>query len=362
MKNRIVLFTANTQGGIIQFTIQLFHVLKNKDFQVWVFMPDNVKNSDLSGIGPALVQYKKVKKILDNSSYKKLGKKISEMDPLFVWYMDNSTVSEKVGLYVNQSILQLLTMHDAGNYHPTNKINFRNRLANLYNEVLAKRFFKKVNKFLLLSEESYATFKLNQPKYANKLLLMNLGAHLPDAQEILPIEIEKIMGEPFYLFFGRIDKYKGITNLLNAYKKSKCPYPLVIAGSGKLTDEELSLCGGCNNVILINRYILDGEMKWLLKHSMAVCLPYIEATQSGVIPLAYCYEKPVLVSDLAGLTQFVKDTETGYINRRTEDWIKRFNTCTFNQYMTMKTSIKEYYEKTMDWNKNIDIVIKSMKK
>ena len=360
MKNKIVLFTANTQGGIIQFTIQLYSVLINKGFEVCVYMPDDVRNSDLSGMEQSLIQYKKEKKVLNNSSYRKIGKWISREKPLFIWYMDNSTVSQKVGLYVDTNIPQLLTMHDAGNYHPTNNVSIRNRFANIYNELLSKKFFKRVNEFLVLSQESYNTFKINQPKYANKLLVMNLGAHLPKDKESMPPEAETLMKKQFYLFFGRIDKYKGIENLLNAYKKSKCAYPLVIAGSGKLTEKENILCKECKNVTLINRYILDGEMKWLIKYSMAVCLPYIEATQSGVIPLAYYYKKPVLVSNLLGLTQFVDHGRTGYINASAEEWIERFDNYNLNDYKLMENAIAKYYEKTMDWNKNIEIVIEGM--
>lgn len=361
MMNKIVLFTANTQGGIIQFTIQLFHVLKNKGYQVCVFMPDNVTNSDLSDMGHSLVQFKKEKKVLVNSSYKKIAECISKENPLFVWYMDNSTISQKVGLFINIDIPQLLTMHDAGNYHPTNNVNIRNLLANKYNELLAKKFFRKVSKFLVLSKESYYTFKNNQPEYAHKLITMNLGAHLPNDNESVPVEVEELINRPFYLFFGRIDKYKGIENLLLAYKNSSCIYPLVIAGNGKLTEREKVLLGECNNVTLINRYILDGEMKWLIKNSMAVCLPYIEATQSGVIPLAYYYRKPVLVSNLVGLTQFVEEGKTGYINESVDNWIECFNYYDLNNYKSMEDSIAEYYDKTMDWYKNIENVIEGMK-
>lgn len=360
MNNKIILFTANTQGGIIQFTIQMYHVLKNKGYQVYVFMPDNVVNSDLSGMVDTLVQFKKEKKILNNSSYKKIAKNISKENPLFVWYMDNSTVSQKIGLYINKNIPQLLTMHDAGNYHPTYNVSIRNQLANKYNELLSKKFFTKVSKFLVLSKESYHTFIHNQPDYACKLIVMNLGAHLPNDKESVPVEVEKLVGKPFYLFFGRIDKYKGIDNLLDAYKRSNCIYPLLIAGSGKLTEKEELLLRKCNNVTIINRYILDGEMKWLIKNSMAICLPYIEATQSGVIPLAYYYRKPVLVSNLAGLTQFVDPCKTGFINENIEKWIECFNNHDLNDYKSMEDSIAKYYEETMDWNKNIENVIEGM--
>src|SRR5690606_19052123 len=44
-----------------------------------------------------------------------------------------------------------------------------------------------------------------------------------------------------------------------------------------------------------------------------VVLPYIEATQSGVIPIAYAYGKPVIASRVGGLPNIVVDNETGFL-------------------------------------------------
>lgn len=48
-----------------------------------------------------------------------------------------------------------------------------------------------------------------------KAVLLNLGAHVPDAIEEKPKEMEGVTH--YILFFGRMDKYKGISRLLNAY-------------------------------------------------------------------------------------------------------------------------------------------------
>lgn len=356
MEKRAVLFTANTQGGIIQFTVQLYQVLKKQDYKVYVFMPEDVNKTDLSQLERNLIKYKKEKKIFDNSSYKKIAKKIEGVEPDFVWYMDDSTVSQKVGLYVTKNKKQLLTMHDAGNIHPTNNQSLRRKMIVKYNKYIARKFYKKITKFVLLSSESLKIFIENYSQYSDNTCMMNLGAHLPMDKECMPQELQNI--GTYYLFFGRIDKYKGIENLLQAYLKAEnCRYPLIIAGNGKLTDKENKLLLKCKNVFLINRYILDGEMKWLFSHCMAVVLPYIEATQSGIIPLAYIYNKAVLVSKIPGLTQFVSDRKTGFILENEDEWKYMFEKMNSDEYKKLEKNICQYYISKMDWNVNIRNVL-----
>ena len=158
----------------------------------------------------------------------------------------------------------------------------------------------------------------------------------------------------YLLFFGRIDKYKGIGNLLKVYQDiSDKALPLVIAGGGNFTEEEKSLINQCNNLTVINRYIDDGEMKWLLHHMTAAVLPYIEATQSGIIPLAYLFGKPVVVSNVAGLTQFVVNGKTGIICSTQNEWKNALIEMTSETARAFEKEILEYYSKNMDWNANV---------
>jgi glycosyltransferase involved in cell wall biosynthesis len=121
--------------------------------------------------------------------------------------------------------------------------------------------------------------------------------------------------EPSLLFFGRLEAYKGVENLLTAYSQisSESPvnYQLILAGPG-----DLSKIWAGNlppNVELRNGLIADAEALDLFLRCSLVLLPYIDATQSGLIASAYYFQKPVLVSRSGALPEYVKDGETGFI-------------------------------------------------
>ena len=44
-----------------------------------------------------------------------------------------------------------------------------------------------------------------------------------------------------------------------------------------------------------------------------VVLPYVSATQSGIVQIAYNYDRPVVSTNVGGLPEVVRDGETGYL-------------------------------------------------
>ena len=117
----------------------------------------------------------------------------------------------------------------------------------------------------------------------------------------------------YILFFGRIELYKGIHILYDEYcvNTSLGNKPLVIAGSGEIYFQRKE--SHENNIIFISRYIEDEELNDLFQNAYCVIYPYISATQSGVLSLAYHYNKPVIVSNVPFFKDCLIEGETGYI-------------------------------------------------
>lgn len=120
--------------------------------------------------------------------------------------------------------------------------------------------------------------------------------------------------EPWALFFGRLEAYKGISDLLRAAQilsESGTGFGLVVAGPGEL--EPLWSGPIPEGVEVRGRHIEDEEAEDLFSRCGVVVLPYTGATQSALIAAAYAFSKPVIVSDSGALAEYVVPGETGWI-------------------------------------------------
>ncbi|MDF2943018.1 MAG: hypothetical protein K0S01_1876 [Herbinix sp.] len=118
-----------------------------------------------------------------------------------------------------------------------------------------------------------------------------------------------------FLFFGKIEKYKGLNILAIAYKivSSKIKnVTLTIAGNGTF-NEYLKEFSSLQNVRIVNKYIPDNEVgKYFDGPNIITVLPYLDATQSGIIPIAMEYESPIITSNLASLKAQLNNGKIGY--------------------------------------------------
>jgi glycosyltransferase involved in cell wall biosynthesis len=136
---------------------------------------------------------------------------------------------------------------------------------------------------------------------------------------------EKIKGEvistPYQkrgkiLFFGRISPYKGIGVLLKAFALIKKELPEVsldIVGNGDIEPYRMEM-DELQDITLVNRWIKDEEVAKYFSGVDLVVLPYIDASQSGVIPIAYSFKLPVVASNIGGLPEQIDDGVTGYLS------------------------------------------------
>ncbi len=121
-----------------------------------------------------------------------------------------------------------------------------------------------------------------------------------------------------FVFYGRITEYKGLNILAEAFSSIEDKYDnvrLLVAGNGDFSAyKEAYDALDEKRVTVINRWIDDSEVEGFFEANRSICvLPYINATQSGVIPLAMHVKSLVLTTDCSGLVEQVEDGKTGYI-------------------------------------------------
>lgn len=140
-----------------------------------------------------------------------------------------------------------------------------------------------------------------------------------------------------FLFFGRIEKYKGIQILLQAYYKLKNEnddISLFIVGKGNM-EEYKSLISVCQDITVVNRFVDDDEVvSYFRGNNIITVLPYIDATQSGVVPIAMKEESLIIATNTGGLAEQTGNGKYALLCEPSIDSV----------YQTMKYAITHYSE------------------
>ncbi|OIP84817.1 MAG: glycosyl transferase family 1 [Porphyromonadaceae bacterium CG2_30_38_12] len=144
------------------------------------------------------------------------------------------------------------------------------------------------------------------------------GAPLQKQQAALYLGLREYVS--YILFFGFIRDYKGLDLLLEAFADERLrafPLKLIVAGEFYENPEPyLSLIARFkleNHVVLRTHFIPDSEVRNYFSVADIVAQPYRTATQSGVSQIAYHFEKPMLVTNVGGLSEIVPHNQVGYV-------------------------------------------------
>ncbi len=191
-------------------------------------------------------------------------------------------------------------------------------------KLFTKYFLKPVDGFITMSEkvlQDLHQFAKGKPaQFVPHPLYDNFGDKISKEEARKKLDIDT--GKRVILFFGFIRKYKGLDILLHAMKLIKqIPsvqnIKLLIAGefyedatnySALLNDNAIK-----NNLIIHTEFIPDSMVKYYLCAADCVVQPYRNATQSGVTPLAYHFEIPMIVTNVGGLPSLVPDKKVGLV-------------------------------------------------
>jgi len=128
-----------------------------------------------------------------------------------------------------------------------------------------------------------------------------------------------ITAERMILFFGYVRPYKGLPILLEAMPSILKEIDLLLYVVGefyereeKYTHQIKRLCIE-KNVRIIPDYVPNEQVALFFSACDIVVLPYVSATQSGIVQIAYQFDKPVIATDVGGLAEVVLDAATGFI-------------------------------------------------
>jgi glycosyltransferase involved in cell wall biosynthesis len=192
-----------------------------------------------------------------------------------------------------------------------------------------RRLFKKVYNIAdhLVCHTEYIKQRLEQEFNipGNKISVVKHGVYNVNLNEALNKEncrqaLQLNAEDIVLLFFGYITEYKGIPLLIEAFnqlEKEHKNIKLLIAG--KVSQEYQEIFSEIKNSIkskhirITTKYLKDAEVEQHYKASDMVILPYLEASQSGVMFISYAYGKPVIAPNFGGFPFDIELEKTGLL-------------------------------------------------
>jgi len=156
----------------------------------------------------------------------------------------------------------------------------------------------------------------------------------------------------YILFFGLVRKYKGLDLLLKSFALLQdTSIKLIVAGefydnpeSYNSIIKEYSLE---NRVIIINEFIAQSKVCLYFSCAEIVAQTYLSATQSGITQIAYHFNKPMLVTNVGGLSEIIPHNKVGYVCEKNEQEIANCLTDFFvnNRYNEFAKNVEVEKEK-----------------
>jgi len=315
------------RGGNALFVTQTFNVLKDH-FDVKIF---NYTLLYPSLLFPGTTQFDKSEKQLFKVPNERLVNSISPLN----WYkVSKRIILEKADLIIfdwwhpffgfcHGAISSFIKKEYS------NKIlfiteNVVSHEANRIDKILTKIGLRNASMFLALSknvEEELERFAKGGEIFRSELPIYDCYK----SDDLLDIsKFKSQLGikkdDQVILFFGYIRKYKGLDILLKAFPKILQKFPntflLVVGEFYDKPNSYFNLIEELNiseRVKVINQFVPNEEVANYYLSSDVIVLPYRSATQSGIINVAYGFNKPVIVTNVGGLAEFVIEGKTGFV-------------------------------------------------
>ena len=225
--------------------------------------------------------------------------------------------------------------------------------------------FSYANAYILLNKTFVSRFAMHYGKNIEQIFVSRLGSY-----NVLDLfsDVKLIDLDNYILFFGTINKYKGIEYLLEAMQlvhKGNPQLKLVIAGSGKFYFD-VSKYTRKDYVKIIHKYLTMGELSCLIKNAKFVVCPYTDGTQSGVINTCFTLCKPIVATNVGAFPESVVDGKNGYLvsPKNSIELAEKISELENNplKISEMSSYIREEWLPNHDWNGIVNDFVKCYNK
>ncbi|MGL6022950.1 MAG: glycosyltransferase [Chitinophagaceae bacterium] len=356
------------RGGLASFNEALIRKLQARDIDCVIktfslqypnfLFPGKTQFSDSPT--PQDLQIQRVVNAIDPLNWIKVGKQIARGEPdillLKYWTPFMAPCLATISYFAKKNKhTQVITILD----------NMIPHEQHFFDRWLTSYFVHNVDKFIYMSKkvgEQLQQFTTSKPVlFSPHPVFENFGdkASKQEAGKFLQLDDKK----KYVLFFGFVRDYKGLDWLLQAWYKveKKSDKKLIIAGEYYSNKEKyLSIIQKYNlqgSIVLIDKFINNEDVKYYFSIADVVVQPYKHATQSGVTQIAYHFEKPMIVTNVGGLSEIVPDGKVGFVVEPNVEDIRQGIEKFFQSNIDFLPFIQEE-KKKYSWDCMVDNILK----
>lgn len=194
--------------------------------------------------------------------------------------------------------------------------------ARIGDKCFTRWFVKGVDGFIAMSHEVFRDIDLFVQKPLKRFAPHPVYDHYGESLErdvacrILGLDT----GFRYLLFFGFIRDYKGLDLLLEALADKRLegkPLKLLVAGeyygNRAYYEDLIRRFHLQERLVLHTDYIPANQVNAYFCAADLIVQPYKSATQSGVTQIGYHFDKPMLVTNVGGLSEIIADRISGYV-------------------------------------------------
>lgn len=285
-------------------------------------------------------------------NFKKLLLPFSEKPPDFVCFYNPHTINPILARLIKQyfpSTLLCLYLHDP--YKPDKSFyGFKKALYITIAELIQKLTVRFMDIVVSPSQYSLELFKRKYPNFKGNNFIAPLL--IPDQY------VENNKKRKYFSIIGIAHPATGhdtFIELVNYVATYNLNYKFVLISSSNIESFIKELSNKSKNILKVinNKLITDYEINDVIRQSYAVFRLDKEVTQSGVVPVSYMNETPVIARDIQGLTQHVWHKKTGYVvpfDCSPQNLIEAMNYVRDNFTELSKNARKSYEEIWAEWN------------
>lgn len=159
----------------------------------------------------------------------------------------------------------------------------------------------------------------------------------------------KIPDKPFFLYAGRIERLKGVQNLVPVFR-GYAKADLVIAGEGNYESLLRKAAEGADNIHMpghLSRACLAG----LYKRALALIVPSINYEIAPLVIFeAFRQKTPVIVNNIGGLPEFIEDSGSGIVYSSEAELVRAMDLLLANPSYRDELGRRGYEAYLKKWN------------